>query len=234
MKKVFIISVMAIILLLIFTSALYSYEVSKVLLKNGTVVKGKVIEKKPDGSIVFETIDGFTLTIDSEDIYQIVSVQFPKTGSVGIGLGVPYGILGFNIDFTVANNLNLSGGIGTTIFAGVGYSIGAKYFFRDVGHTWRPRVLIFYGINSMIYTEIYTEDYSGEVDESWKYSGLTLGIGQQWTFGESKRHSFDLDLMYLATQGDFHDKKEKLEDEGYDITGGDAKIKISLGYRYCF
>jgi len=233
MRRVLIFSLAALVIL-IFTSALYSSEMSKVLMKNGTVVKGEIIETKEDGSLVFKTTDGFTITIYAEDIHQVVKFQYPNTGSVGVGIGIPYGVFGINGEYNIpeVDNLAISVGIGSTIFAGTGFNAGAKYYFRDIGNTWRPRAMIFYGTNSLIVIE--TDSYYAEDDyEAWKYEGLTLGAGQQWTFGESKSHAMDLDVMYILTQGDFDDQKEALEYAGYDV-GNAGKIKISIGYRYCF
>ena len=218
------------LILLISAGSLFAKTTQKVLLKNGTVLKGQIIEKKDDGSIIITTNDGFTVTVDAGDIYKIEEMKYASTGSAGVGIGVPYGVIGMGADYHLLNGVHLSVGFGTTVFAGSAFEIGGKYFFREAGHTWRPRVMAFYGVNSMILIE---DSWSGDT-EGEKYSGLTLGVGQQWTFGDDKRHALDLDLMYLLTRGDFDDDMEAWEDAGYDITGGEARIKLSFGYRYCF
>ena len=147
--------------------------------------------------------------------------------SWGIGLGIPYGVLGGNIDINVAPNFNLSAGIGTSIVAGLGYNIGLKYFFSSIKQSFRPRVSAYYGINSAV-----LKKYPGGIkeDEGEAFTGVSLGVGAQWMWGESKTSGLDFDIIYLASTGLDIDK---LKDEGFDVDEP-GKIKISIGYRHTF
>ena len=95
-----------------------------------------------------------------------------KKNSFGVGLGIPYGILGGNIDINVAPNLNLSAGIGTTVLAGIGYSFGFKYFFMPIERTFRPRVSAYYGVNTAI-------EYIGGSKDNESFTGVNIGAGFQ-------------------------------------------------------
>ncbi|MBC8479410.1 MAG: hypothetical protein H8D46_03005 [FCB group bacterium] len=150
-----------------------------------------------------------------------------KGNTYGFGLGIPYGVLGANMDYSIAQNLYLSAGIGSTVLDGVGYNIGAKYFFRPATETFRPRVSAFYGINSIL--EL---DYSavGGENETKTYTGLSIGVGAQWMWGPNKSQGLDIDIIYFATQG--WDLKE-LENQGFQFDEP-ADIGISIGYRRAF
>lgn len=148
-----------------------------------------------------------------------------KKNSYGLGLGVPYGVLGMNLDYNIAPNLNLSGGLGTTLFAGIGYNFGLKYFFAPIEKTFRTRVSAYYGVNSMI-----LKQYGYKDDEGESYTGLSLGIGGEWRWGETKSKGLDFDIIFIATSGIDYDE---LRDEGFSFEEA-GKVKISIGYRRAF
>ena len=156
----------------------------------------------------------FSSVIYSQESSQVVL----KKNSFGVGLGIPYGVLGGNIDINVAPNLNLSAGIGTTVLAGIGYSCGFKYFFMPIERTFRPRVSAYYGVNTMI-------EYIGGSKDNESFSGVNLGVGAQWMWGKTKSKGLDFDIIYIATTG--LDAEEKGVEEP-------DKVKISFGYRHGF
>ncbi|MCZ7609304.1 MAG: hypothetical protein M5U17_03995 [Ignavibacterium sp.] len=98
---------------------------------------------------------------------QISKEKEPINNSFGIGVGVPYGIIEGNIDFNIVSNINGSFGLGTTYFAGASYNIGLKLFFTNALKVFRPRVFIFYGINSV--------DKFERSDDNNSYAGVSLG-----------------------------------------------------------
>ena len=131
--------------------------------------------------------------------------------SWGLGFGIPYGVLGGNIDVNVAENLNISAGLGTTVLAGIGYNVGLKYFFSSFENTMRPRVLAFYGVNTL--------SSIGNQEES--YTGLSIGGGIQWMWGSTKSNGLDVDIIFVATSS-------------YDGDEDYGKMKLSIGYRHSF
>lgn len=148
--------------------------------------------------------------------------EFDKN-SWGLGFGIPYGVLGANIDVNVVDNLNLSFGLGTTVIAGVGYNFGFKYFFTSVENTMRPRILAFYGVNAV----------SSIGDDTETYTGLSIGAGLQWMWGESKSSGMDVDIIYVATTGYDVDELEDRYGGMYEIEEI-GKVKLSIGYRHSF
>ena len=152
-------------------------------------------------------------------------VKIKKT-SWGVGFGIPYGILGSNVDYNVASNLDLSMGFGTTVLAGIGYNFGFKYHFAQPGVGFRPRVGAYYGVNAMV----VKESPWGLIDEGESFTGLTLTVGGQWMWGNKKSNGLDFDLALIASTGLDVDK---LNMQGYDVSEP-GRIKISVGYRHAF
>jgi len=143
--------------------------------------------------------------------------------SWGLGFGIPYGVLGGNVDVNIAPNLNVSFGLGTTILAGVGYNFGLKYFFSSVENTMRPRIMAFYGVNAM-------SEIGNDTDT---YTGLSLGGGIQWMWGETKSNGLDIDVIFIATTGYDIDELQDRYGTRYIIEEY-GKVKFSIGYRHSF
>jgi len=139
-----------------------------------------------------------------------------KKNSFGVGLGIPYGVLGANVDLNIAPNLNFSAGLGTTVVAGLGYCAGIKFFFAPLKKTFRPRIGVFYGTNTAI-------EYIGSSEDNKSFAGLNIGLGAQWMWGRAKVNGMDFDIIYIATTG-LDPEEEGVEDPG--------KIKISVGFRH--
>ncbi|MEW6753564.1 MAG: hypothetical protein AB1505_21650 [Candidatus Latescibacterota bacterium] len=192
-------------------------------------MEGEIVERQGDGALVVQSSDGRRVTIQSSDISRVESVARarPRPLQLGIGVGVPYGVLGLNAELAVGPNIAVAGGIGTTLLAGPGYSAGLRFYLRGPGNTWRPRISAFYGTNCVIDAIGWPEDYTHS------FEGIVLALGQQWYLGERQRHGMDLDLVFIATRGDFDDEMNRLTREGYE-TGdtGAGRVKISIGYRY--
>ena len=146
-----------------------------------------------------------------------------RKNSFGLGLGIPYGILGVNMDFCVAPGIDLSLGIGSTLVAGIGYNAGVKYFFQPPEKKFRPKISAFFGTNTAI-------EFIGGDKDNEAYNGLSIGVGGQWLFGKSRRNGIDFDIFYYATRG--YDLDE-IEEEGYSIDEP-ADIGIAIGYRRTF
>lgn len=179
---------------------------------NQEPVKGKILSLDGD-MLTIKPRNGNTQTVHRNSIADISEIPFGSIGTVGAGFGVPYGILGVGLEINALPYLSLNGGLGTTIFSGVGWNVGARGYFRKPGPVWRPRISAFYGING-----IYAEDFGHPANAS--YTGVTVGVGQLFLW---QQHGFDLDLMYI------------INSELYDAIPGDyVRIKINVGYRFAF
>lgn len=164
-----------------------------------------------------------------------------ERSSIAIGLGVPYGVLGVNVDIGVAPRLALSGGVGTTVLAGMGYNFGAKYFLASQESSFRPLVGAYYGTNALAevqstsqYDDPYYKGASGAKSAAWSsntpddftsFSGLSLMLGAQWMWGASRTSGLDLGVVLIASTG------LDAEQLGVEEPG---RVKIALGYRRAF
>lgn len=178
-------------------------------------VVAKILSVNEREVVIYEK-RGIPRKVDRYMISNIKEKIYGKHGSVGLGFGIPYGVLGINAEYYIIPYLSCSGGIGTTLFAGLGYSVGARGYVRKPGHFWRPRASLFYGINGFWLInndQIYHP-------ENEKFRGLTIGLGQLF---QTRQHGLDLDLMYI------------INSELYQVHPGDyVRLKISVGYRYAF
>ena len=161
-----------------------------------------------------------------------INAQVAKVGSVGIGIGVPYGVLGLNGEIAIHKHFSLSAGLGSTVFAGLGYAVGARAYLKPAENKWRPRISMHYGVNSLI----AVQESSGSVSfDGKKFSGLTIGIGTLAMFGERRKSGFDFEVVYLATTGGMEDEIDKMNASGnYSEINMPSKIKIVIGYRFGF
>jgi hypothetical protein len=141
----------------------------------------------------------------------------PVSVHVGAGLGMPYGVFGFNGEVLFGDYFAVSGGIGHTVFAGPGWSAGVRGYFLGSQHRFRPRATVIAG------SAFVTDLYGGE-----QKAGLSLGAGGRLTFGRSRRHGIDADLLVTV-----YPSTSSVEDEwGADAVG--IPVKISIGYVFGF
>ena len=192
-----------------------------------------------------QTIVGKITSIDKETIYIKEGSQNPRPynladvssvneansqykASIGIGLGVSYGIFGMNGEFFVHPNISLNAGIGTAIFITPIFDAGGKIYFNSATNKWRPRLSVYYGTNSII-----VHDGTGYLPKiSNKYNNFSFGLGQAWVFSSGKQ-GLDLDIIYLIHN--MEEELEKYENMGYDFDfKSPGHFKINIGYRFYF
>ena len=104
---------------------------------------------------------------------------------IGVGLGIPYGVLGVGVDVGVPH-FSFVGGIGTTIFGGAGWAVGGRVYFFDRTRRFRPHVTVVYGTTAVV-TDLFDTGYTlkgvafyGGLDHDIGPPGgltLTYGIG---------------------------------------------------------
>ena len=110
-------------------------------------------------------------------------------GSLGIGIGVPYGVLGLNGDLRMLGNLEASVGVGTTMYDHVGIEGGLRYVLTSASDPFKPRLSCFYGTNNIVYFDL-NEDLRRD------YSGMALGFGFRY-LPPGLKLGCDVDVLYL-------------------------------------
>jgi hypothetical protein len=163
-----------------------------------------------------------------QESHRVVTLEFSKldqtwpspsdaffSSSWGVGFGLPYGVLGINVDGRLVENLHLSLGIGWTILSGGAGNFGLKYFLLPVENNFRPRLSLYYGINTI-------------ANEN-PYMGFSFGVGSQWMWGQTKSDGLDFDIIFILSSS-------------FDTSGYTSKrfqfikygspFKIAVGYRH--
>jgi hypothetical protein len=95
--------------------------------------------------------------------------------SVGFGMGVPYGVFGGAVTLGF-DYLALTVGLGTTVVAGAGYGFGARIYFVDSGHEFRPHVTAVWGTTAVYQNGEYESSF-GVVRGFGFYVGLDHDVG---------------------------------------------------------
>jgi len=138
-------------------------------------------------------------------------------GSVGFGLGVPYGVLGGAVTLGF-DYLAIIAGVGTTVVAGAGYGLGVRAYFLDSGHKVRPHVTAVWGTTAA-YQITGAVEMTGVLTGFGFYAGLDHDIGEP---GD-----------WYATYGLGYITHESLP---YGLTASDVgtpiKAMFSMGYRF--
>lgn len=132
----------------------------------------------------------------------------------GLGIGVPYGVLGGNLEVFPVNLISLFLGLGATP-AGAGWSIGARLYPFGSQKQFNPRLSVLHGVVAYLETKYW---YGTSTYET--IDGNALGLGFDWIF--SNKYSLDFDVVFLD----------------YSLPAGakeqGGKTKISIGYGYHF
>jgi hypothetical protein len=137
---------------------------------------------------------------------------------LGVGLGVPYGILGLNLSYRINDLIEASGGYGSARDGFKGWAIGGRVYPFSELKRFRLRLAAFYGVVGRVRQQINIEGDRKTIDV---YEGFALGGGFEWKF--FSRHSIDLDMYYSTGE----------PPEKYNTTGGSHR-SISLGYGFHF
>lgn len=143
---------------------------------------------------------------------------------LGAGLGIPYGILGANIEYYPIDNVSVSLGLGTTVVAGAAHDIGLQYYFGTKG-SWSPRISVHSGTNGAIKL---TTCYFGCTDEGHSYTGTSLGFGVKKLWGHN---GIAGDLFYIVTSGVF-DAYDNYVAQGYAPSGESSNSRVKIGIAY--
>lgn len=149
--------------------------------------------------------------------------------NMGAGIGIPYGIFGFNAGINFYDIVEVSACFGTTFLAGSAKCQIASLSI-PVSDKLTPRISIINGTYGVLGSENLT---TGESD--WEsFEGKSLGIG---FIAGNKKGRGTFDIIYVL-DNDFFDAADRLEKSGYKVENsnliGLERIKLSVGYRYVF
>lgn len=135
---------------------------------------------------------------------------------LGVGLGIPYGVIGLNVEVGAGDHVGLTAGVGHTVFAGVGWCVGGRGYLFSADRKLRPRLGAYFGTAFV------------QADLEKKKAGLAVGPGAHLRLGKSGKHGLEADLLLIATPS-----TSSVEDEwGGESVG--VPVKLSLGYTFSF
>ncbi|HLA77162.1 MAG TPA: hypothetical protein VJU18_06245 [Vicinamibacteria bacterium] len=135
---------------------------------------------------------------------------------LGAGLGIPYGVIGLNVEARAGDHVGVTAGIGHTVFAGVGWCVGGRGYLFSADRKLRPRLGAYFGTAFV------------QADLEKKKAGLALGPGAHLRLGKSGKHGLEADLLVIVTPS-----TSSVEDEwGGESVG--VPVKLSLGYTFSF
>ncbi|MCK5056819.1 MAG: hypothetical protein KAT34_09205 [Candidatus Aminicenantes bacterium] len=137
--------------------------------------------------------------------------------SVGVGLGIPYGVLGINLEFNpnlpapikenIHNYFSISIGVGYSP-GGISYSVGLRGYPMGRRKFYQPRISGYYGTVALL------KYASGDYDRE---DGFAFGGGVLVKF--YKQFSLDFDALYI------------IPDDYTDYIKG-SRLKISFGIHW--
>lgn len=155
-------------------------------------------------------------------------VQNTPDNSLGIGVGLAFGVAGFSIDHAVSDRLTLTAAVGALPFVDEPlYSVGAK-FSLSTSTFWQPRISVLYGTNAL--AESTCSGLTCFDPEYTAYEGFSVGIGQRFVLGFDKRHAVDLDFFMPFNSSEVEDA---ITSGRFEETN-DGQLKLSIGYRFNF
>ncbi len=121
--------------------------------------------------------------------------------SFGLGLGVPYGVLGGIVEFSPIKYVGITGGFGYAV-EGIGYSVGLRIY--PLGNRkWAPMISAYYGI-------------VGAILNRDTFTGGAFGGGVKY---KRSKYSIYSEILILV-----HEKKS------YVDYGGSVKFAIGFLY----
>jgi hypothetical protein len=153
-------------------------------------------------------------------------VEASEVDNIGfsVGLGIPYGGLGINISRDIAEQFEITGGLGV-----FGWAVGGRYYPSQ--ESPRFRLSGIYGTNTIVMIETcgYAGSSSNCISEYKDYQGINFGIG----FGpRGNEDGWNLDVILILTQGDFKSDRDEMESQGIEIDDDGGAIKFSGGYTW--
>lgn len=191
-------------------------------------------------SLVPEKIDTTTAPTPHTQEYLPPEHEAPLIQSFGVGLGVPYGVLGGKVEL---------GGSLATGFAGIGIvpiawdpavSIGGSVHFLDRYSTVRPKVSVCWS-NVTYANLIYNQDNLNVLYKE-TFPGLAVYAGVDWRPGESNNFEIDLNVGGVIPSTDLNEikaryerQKDRLVSSGWSISSESSFgtfPKISVGVSY--
>lgn len=144
------------------------------------------------------------------------------TTRLGIGLGIPYGIMGGNFEINTGDVLSLTSSVGYSP-GGAAYSFGCRLYAVPRNAKFRPCISLHYGVVAVLEKQIYSYSYYTYTQTTQtKYeniNGTAFGVGYKYIKGNG---SWDFDILYLSFKLPSYAEQQ----------GGNVKISVGYGWHF--
>jgi len=148
-------------------------------------------------------------------------------GKIGIGFGIPYGVLGFGGEIG-AQYFSVVGGIGTmSVISDPGWSIGGRVYVLNSTHRFRPHLTVVYGT-----TVAYS--ISGAVVASGALNGMGIFLGGDHDIGKIGGFVLTYGIGYITHEDFPQSVKDALAQTGNSLPDVGTPVKICVGINYRF
>lgn len=141
----------------------------------------------------------------------------------GVGMGMNYGGLGFNLALAPIPFISVEGSYGFNFHKSVmGGAVNFHVIPKNKMNTYGLALKYMYGYNAVLIAN------GGHMDSKTFY-GSSIGISNKLRFGNNKKNGIDIDLIIPLRKDEVDDYHTLLEDEGYEMSGL-TPVTISIGY----
>lgn len=201
-----------------------------ITMKDGETHMARIVSADAEKAMLLLT-NGQTIVVKPSEVAEVKKQTYNSMGSVGLGFGLPYGVLGTNLDIKIFKVLYGTAGIGTGIFVNPMFNLGLKCYFLSGDHKFRPRAIVNWGTTGMI----NIQNGYGETLEKGSFKGVSVGAGFQWAMKITNALAFDCDILYIIDDSKLEERIDYYIDQGVDLDfESSGNVKFSLGLRYIF
>ncbi len=194
-----------------------------VYLKNGSIIKGLVIEQIPTESLKIQTSDGSLFVYKMEEVLKItkeniVEEEVPTISKNGLKRGFRYiGELGYEFESTDNDGdnspvLNVTFGYQVVPKVFLGAGVGLRYYMDDD----KSSVPIYFNFRSDFINAKINPFVDVKIGYSPSYSGgfLSLGMGCRFKVGEN--HGVSLLAGFSVQDRRYKDKYHYYDDDDFE------------------
>lgn len=149
-----------------------------------------------------------------------------KNSYAGIGVGLPYGWYGANIESNIYQRLYISVGGGIIFdfqnnnnYVGPVVNVGPSIHLRSQTDVYQPALMFLYGSNGLRINENYGRFYYDV------YSGMTVGFSNNFLFGPENNNGFSIDVMAILSSKLYREHPE---------AKANGRFKIGVAYKHKF
>lgn len=171
---------------------------------------------------------------DTLRIQKIKPAESRFNADFGLGYGLAYaGFLGAQLQYTPIENFGFFASGGYCVFT-LGWQLGIVGYLipKEPSHPVRAYLSIKYGT-------IAAKEVHGNDKKNKSYYGITPGIGLEVRFGKTRKHGFNIDIMFPFPVGQFKEDFDKFGGNWFSynylsgINGKSATpMTPSIGYHF--